>query len=706
MKKIGWFVPFIILLHIFPSLNAQIVYEASDTTRLPEVYLEETEITSMRESGRISALPLSAGVLDMQELHRQQTNSLKETGTFIPNLFMPDYGSRLTSPVYIRGIGSRINAPSVGLYVDNIPYFEKSVFEFNLLNVERIEVLRGPQGTLYGRNTMGGLINVYSTSPFKFQGTHLHLTGGNPAYLNTGVSHQQLLSDNAGLSVSAGLNRHDGFFKNEYTGNMADQHFSAGSRVRLSWQLSPEWLAEFTTHSEYLDQGGYPYALHDKQTGVTSEVSYNDPSSYSLLMNSNGLLFNYSTPRVMMQSVSAFQFFSDNQSIDQDFTPADLVFAIQEQSQYMLSQEITARSNHNDRYQWVFGVFGFYQQLDNDLDIQFGEDAVAFGMVPAEMSRLQYSSNRIHGSAVFHQSTLKGLILPKLSLTAGVRLDYEKATLDHLGYMEADFETPPPVDFESALDFYEVLPRFALLYDLFDETNFFAAITRGYKTGGFNVIFESEQDRSFDPEFSWNYEIGIRGVFLDNRLNLETALFYIDWKNQQIYQMLPSGQGAMLSNAGASVSKGAEVQARALLTSRLKLTANYGYTHATFSKNQPHDGADYSGNYIPYIPRFTFFGGLQYRLPVNARILEALLINGGYQVVGRHYWNEANSFHQPAYGLINAMLTLEMRNFFVDLWARNIASEDYHSFSFSALGNNYVQQGRQATFGMNLRYNF
>ena len=171
---ISWFV----LIFFSSPLLSQIVYNETDTTSIPEVRLEEIEITSMRESGRISRLPLSAGVLNLEQMRGQGVKTLKNASRLVANVFMPDYGSRLTSPVYIRGIGSRINAPSVGLYVDNVPYFEKSVFEFDLLNVDRIEVLRGPQGTLYGRNTMGGLINVYSQSPFSRQGSGVSLTGG------------------------------------------------------------------------------------------------------------------------------------------------------------------------------------------------------------------------------------------------------------------------------------------------------------------------------------------------------------------------------------------------------------------------------------------------------------------------------------------------------------------------------------------------
>jgi iron complex outermembrane recepter protein len=701
----GFILPVSFLFHFHLSL-AQVVYNQSDTIRLPEVSLTEVEIVSMRESGRLSRLPLSAAVLDKATIQNQQIKTLKGSAGFLANVFMPDYGSRLTSPVYIRGIGSRINAPSVGLYVDNIPYFEKSVFEFDLLNVERIEVLRGPQGTLYGRNTMGGLINVYSQSPFSQQGTDLSLSGGNPGYVNAGLSHFQPLTGNAAMAVSAGLNRHDGFFMNEFLGSNADAHLSAGGRVRTAWQINSAFTAEFTTHFEHLDQGGYPYAIYDQQSASVLPVNYNRPSSYQRQMSSNGLVFNYNTPFIRLQSVSAFQYFNDKQAIDQDFTVADLVFASQAQNQRMLSQEFTARSQYTGNYQWVIGVFGFNQKVHNDLAIDFGSDAVTLGLVPGQLTRSQVSDIKTSGAAVFHQSSLQHFLISELTLTAGLRLDYEVASLGFNSAMEAAFPTPPPTDFESDLEFYELMPRLALNYEFNPGRSVYAALVRGYKTGGFNIVFESEEERSFDPEFSWNYEFGFKGHFLRERVAVQSSVFYIDWKNQQIYQMLASGQGSLLKNAGASVSKGFELDLKALITRSLQFQGSYGYTHATFVENRLNDQVDHSGNFIPYVPRYTLFAGLRYSHQLNSGFLEALHFQIGYSAVGDHYWNEANSSMQEAFGLLNGMLSLDARNFGIDLFSNNLTSTSYHSFSFAALGRQYVQQGRPATFGLNLRYSF
>ena len=147
---------------------------------------EVVVIAAPKENRKLRELPTATTLLSQQDMQANQVQSVKNLTGIVPNLFFPDYGSMLTTSIYIRGIGSRINTPSVGLYVDNIPYIDKSAFDFNYADIERIDILRGPQGTLYGRNTMGGLIKVHTKSPFTYQGTDIRK--GAATYNNYNVS--------------------------------------------------------------------------------------------------------------------------------------------------------------------------------------------------------------------------------------------------------------------------------------------------------------------------------------------------------------------------------------------------------------------------------------------------------------------------------------------------------------------------------------
>ena len=154
---------------VWINAQAQSFLISTDSTDFPAVELNEVRVISSREirNNKIVELPSAVSVLDMNTLKQEEVTTLNDISAIVPNLFMPDYGTRLTSPIYLRGIGSKINSPSVGLYVDNVPYFEKASFDFDFFDIERIEVLRGPQGTLYGRNTMGGILNIFVSSKQK-----------------------------------------------------------------------------------------------------------------------------------------------------------------------------------------------------------------------------------------------------------------------------------------------------------------------------------------------------------------------------------------------------------------------------------------------------------------------------------------------------------------------------------------------------------
>ncbi len=667
--------------------------------------LQEVEVTTTKERDDIKKLPLSTSIVGTQTLERTAALSLKDFSSRIPNLYMPRYGSRLTSPLYIRGVGSRINAPSVGLYVDQVPYFEKSVFDFDLFDVESIEVLRGPQGTLYGRNTMGGLVHVISKSPEKHQGTRLSLSGGNHDYLKSGVSHSAQVAEGLYVGVAAHYHHTGGLFTNAFNGAPVDEAQSAGGRLRSVWQVSERWKLQQMSTFEYSDEGGYPYALYQKQTGVLSPVNYDAPSSYRRQMISNALVAEHTPGPFTLLLTTSFQYFDDRQAIDQDFTPNRLVFATQEQRQTMWSQEVLAKSVPGSRYQWLGGFFAFAQQADNLVRVHYREDAAVLRKAPGAEDRMSYDSPTT-GAALFHQSTLKDLFWKGLDVNAGVRLDYEKSRLDYqaLSISETGTVTAAPA-VDSDLEFFRFVPRLVLSFAPNKNRMFYFSVTQGYKTGGFNVTFEREEDQSFDPENSWNYELGAKLTLVENKLLAEASLFYIDWKNQQIYQPLPSGRGSMLKNAGKSESKGLEFSLRALPIRQLSTYLNYGYTRAVYRENRRSETQDYAGKYIPYVPRQTLSAGVDLNLGVLKSVLQSVTLSLEYQGAGDIYWTESNDVRQPYYGVWNSRITARAGDITLDLWVRNLLEKQYHAFYFEAIGNGYVQRGLPLLCGVNLALN-
>ena len=264
----------------------------NDTIRMMNV--DEVVITSStKETNDFRTLPSSVSVFTPQQINGRQISALKDLSSFVPNLYIPDYGSRMTSAIYIRGIGARSSGQSIGMYVDDVPYLDKSTFDFELSDIQRIEVLRGPQGTLYGRNAMGGIVNIYTISPFDFQGKKASVSAGNYGQVKVKASHYGVISEKFGFTAGVYYDRNSGFFENEYTGKKADKEQSVGGRIRLEGRLNPNLRLAYTFSGDYTDQGAFPYGLYDRETGSVAPVSINDPSSYNRTMLSNSFLLEY-----------------------------------------------------------------------------------------------------------------------------------------------------------------------------------------------------------------------------------------------------------------------------------------------------------------------------------------------------------------------------------------------------------------------------
>jgi outer membrane receptor protein involved in Fe transport len=662
--------------------------------------LEEVQIVAFKQNADLSLQPVSASVVSANVIKENNFLNIKEISAFVPNLFIPDYGSKLTSPAYIRGIGAARNAPSVGLYVDGVPYFDRSTFDFNILDVERLEVLRGPQGTIYGRNTMGGIINVFTKSPFKYRGTDVLLSAGSYNSYQGGIAHYGRTNDDRlGYSVSGNYLHTDGYFHNVLTDKQADPMDAASTRVRLSWKLLPQLTANLILAYEYSDQDGYPYRIYDRETGVIQDINYNARSFFRRNMSSNGLNIEYINDIFRLGSQTSFQYYDGTQGIDQDFSSNDQFYVDFYQEQKMYSQEFNIRSIQSDsRYQWQFGAFGFMQDYTQTNDVDYRQ---------LEQHALQDVDNPTAGFAVYHQSTLNNLLINGLSVILGIRYDFEETsnTLIRTAINKDQAPVVTPSD-EVKTSFSQVIPKAAVQYAFGDGSLAYFSVTKGYKTGGFNTTADEEKDLTFDPEHSWCYDLGIKQSLFNNLINFDLSLFYINWNDQQISQTKPTGQGFLLRNAGKSVSKGVEFSAQINATRNLDFQASYGYTNAKYIQYRESETTNYDGNFLPMVPQNTVAFGANYAIHTAFSVLDRIVLHGQYLGTGKLYWNDANDISQAYYSIFNGKISFVKNQFSIDLWAKNIGNTSYITYYFTSMGGNYVQKGRPFTFGANVNYRF
>jgi Outer membrane cobalamin receptor protein len=328
----------------------------NDTTKVVDIE-EIVVIATPKETGKLRQLPSSVSLISQEQMRANNITSLKSISAMTPNFFMPDYGSKLTSAIYIRGIGSRMNTPAVGLYVDNIPYIDKSAFDFNFYDIERIDILRGPQGTLYGRNTMGGLIRVNTRSPFTYSGTDIKLgyaTKNN--HRTVSFTHYQKASQKLAFSAGGYYEGSDGFFKNSYSGKKIDEMQAGGGRARAIWLPKDDMKLDYTISYDYSDEGGYPYyytgpvkgyeQANEEFNNNIGQISYNQDCTYRRGLFNTGLNFELQSDNFIFNSVTGYQNMNDRMFMDQDFLPKDYYTLEQKQKLNTITEELTFKSKN------------------------------------------------------------------------------------------------------------------------------------------------------------------------------------------------------------------------------------------------------------------------------------------------------------------------------------------------------------------------
>ena len=463
-------------------------------------------------------------------------------------------------------------------------------------------------------------------------------------------------------------------------------------------------------------------------------------------------------------------------------------------------------NNLTNNYQWNIGLFAFYDMINTSAPVLFktlGVDRliekkvtsnlppyVSYKILEDEMPIVDELETPTFGAAIFHQSTLTNILLNGLDITAGIRFDYEKAKIIYnnstaltqfysitFGNMTIEDDMKASIDLKGSetKNYLQVLPKLAVSYVFSGEKDenkisnkIFASISRGYKSGGFNLQMLSDITQnnlrsemmqeirtsiynklteigmpadavenniisnmpqinkinnigefiSYEPEYSWDYEIGGNFNLFNNKLFLDISLFFMNIKNMQITQFSPNGFGRMLSNAGAVKTKGAEMSLTFDIftnrTNTLSACINYGYAHAIFTNykdsikiNNIYKEVDYSGNYVPYAPQHTISISTNYVYIINNKIFNNISI--GLQIIdaGKIYWNESNNIFQEHYQLINSEITIGfIKDIFLEFWVKNISNTSYKTFYFETLGNKFFQLGKPKQFGAALKINF
>ena len=751
---------FTLLLFLVLALPSALADETK-TTQLDEFVLE----APIKENRSIDEQPVSYNAFYLSDIEKKSTTAARDLADFVPNFHIPDYGSQMTSSIYVRGSGARIDQPVVVMLVDNVPILNKNNYDFDLFDVSRAEFLRGPQGTLYGRNSLCGLVHFTTLSPFAYQGYRFAIDYSTGNTIQAKVSAYKKFSEKFGFSFAVKAKHSNGLFTNQYDDSKCDPLNSLSLRSRQIWKLSSALSLENAITANLLRQGGYAYQLIDS-TG-RQPVNYNDECHYYRTSILDGFILKYEQPKFSFSSITSYQFLNDDMLLDNDFLPISYFTLDQSQIEHAVTEEIIFQSNNKDKHwNWKSGCYGFYKHGDMDAPVTFGREGIQKLILDnanagihkglSDKYNLDFQNNTLPiysnfelptvGVAAYHQSNFK---VQKWEFTVGLRFDYEHTTMryDNQATIDYIFSYPlagkiySPVSQmvsklkgESDKTFFEVLPKLCIQYNIRHKNHIYLNIAKGYKAGGFNTQIFSDilqnqlkkdlmnelglsyadqtdydvtEYTSYDPEYNWTYEVGCHFKDLKNWLDVDASLFFVRSRDQQL-TVFPPGQntGRMMTNAGRSRSFGAEItlsKSPFATLPALHLSATYGYTNAKFTNY--HSGTkSYDGKYVPYSPLHQATVQAGYTFYINRKLCDQLTLSADWRGMGKVYWDEENTQSQPFYNIFDVDVTLKKGDFSLKVWSKNLGGAEYECFRFTSMGNQFCQLGKPRQIGVSLSY--
>ena len=374
----------ICIVSIICGLNS-FAEEVADTSKVIDLD-EVVVVATPKEQVRLRLQPVSSSVFGNEQLQQLNVRDLSQLSQYVPSFVMPAYGSRLTSSMYVRGIGSRINNPAVGVYYDNIPLMSKAAFNNHFYMLDRVDILRGPQGTLYGQNTEGGLVRIYSKNPMNYQGTDIRLGIGTGLWRNVEVAHYHRPSEKLAFSVAGFYSGLKGFVNNQNFDEKNDKSLEAGGKVRLIFAPTQKLTFDWTADYQWVNQNGFGYGEiwpdqlygHETSPSHPKQLEPDDPATtimngYKRNMFNTGLNISYNMDKLLFTSTTSYQFLQDRMLMDQDYMAPDYLRLEQRQKMNALTQEFVLRSHDTGRWQHTTGLFGSYQWLRTDAPVYFGD---------------------------------------------------------------------------------------------------------------------------------------------------------------------------------------------------------------------------------------------------------------------------------------------------------------------------------------------
>lgn len=683
--------------------------------------LQTVTVTAQKRPEPLQQVPLAVTVVGSQEIENRGIAGFAELLNSVPNVTI-DQSVSAQPIISVRGITSSTNnigmESGVGVVVDDVFLGRPSAFSTQLIDVERVEVLRGSQGTLFGKNTIGGLINIVTALPSRTFGAAADVTGGSHGLRQVRGFVTGPVGGALAAKVSFTSRQRDGWVTNRTPGaaDLMSENFD-GVRGQLrgtgsggfSWLLSAEHSRDKGVENYYDIRSG-AFSAFDSN-GADRSIATNGKDKFTRTVEGASLKVEGRMGGIDLVSVTARRGVDWQGVSDQDYTALDIVTQGRKEKQVQLSQEFRASARHG-ALNWLAGVYFFDQKQDGVDNTTLGEGAppaLGAGVIPGYQEtsdtilRLKTRSVAAFASGSY---ALSG----RLDLNGGLRYTRESKSMDYVQRLDnpiglVDFLYAEVAPFSDSLRDAKWSGDVGVTFKIDKDINTYAKVTRGFKAGGFDTSGASTPDpgdRKFGAETVWAYEIGVKSMLAGGHVRLNAAVFSMDYRNKQ--EQFFNGVDQVVSNAARAKVEGAEVELTARPAQRLQLGASAGYLDARYR-----DYLDNTGNRLVDAARVTASGSVQW---------EGGLANGWSWMTRADLRHRGSAFQtpgndprfvQPASTLLDLSLGLRdaVGRHSLLLWVKNATNRTYTvgSYAVGAFGTEYMQVNAPRMIGLEYRVN-
>ena len=613
--------------------------------------------------------------------------TVSEASLFAPNTFYSDLSARKISNARFRGIGSSPANPGVTTFIDGVPQLNTNTANIELLDVDQVEFVRGAQSALFGRNTLGGVVNVTSRRPDLSSWTG-HATAPLGSHSERSLQARAagpIVTDRVGAAFAMTYGRRDGFTKNAITGHRIDDRSGFGMKGQLYFKTSGSWNAHVVLAGERDRDGDYTLGDLASIRSRPFSVARDFEGQQDRDIFSTAFTARREGARVTFSSTTGVVDWNTRDTTDLDYTPFPAVTRDNREEAVQFTQEIRLASapsaavplSPNARLAWQAGFFTFTQGYTQDAINSFNPYVLSVFIPLPVANHSPQSELDDMGIGAFGSATVT--FRDRVDVSAGLRVDRESKDATLKTFFDPAIFPGSTVTQEKT--FSSVSPRVAVAFRPVEGRTIYGSAGRGFKAGGFNPASPSGSE-SYGEENAWHVEGGAKALLADGRVAINAAVFAIDWTDMQLN--LPNSQVPgqfYIANVGGATSRGVEFDVNAKVHEELRVFAAFGATRARFKADSISSGASVADKKLPSTPAFTSLFGAEFSCPVNATT--TVFLRGEAVSYGEFEYDDRNTARQGAYTLANVRGGVRFGRVSVEGWVRNAFDTKYVPVAFA-----------------------